>query len=298
MNNTPVNNTPLNNNSNSFYEQLSKMIDEPIDDDIKECCISRQPLIEHAFTMDCGHTFNYIPLYTEICKQKFIYKTYTQYIGRNNRNYAIQCPYCRHFQQKILPYYSELNLALHYGVNTTNKDYYCPTLTARDSVCKYKGVTFSESTVCKEATTPDDPHYNPLCPQQVTPCVCLPGTTDVYCVYHYFDKLRIQKLQIKREIQQTKKLEKQAEKQAEKQEALQQKQAEKQEALQQKQEALQQKRNDKHLQKQHEIAQKAANKIKIFEDKNIERIAQGLKPLKMRVVYKCTTNEINTVKIV
>lgn len=274
-------------NNSSFYELLSKMIDEPTDNDVKECCISQCPLDQYAVTMECGHTFNYIPLYTEICKQKFIYKTYvyTPHIKKilstftnNIYNYYIQCPYCRHVQTTVLPYYPELNLQLHYGVNTINKDYYTNIYnTPINGIFKHRGIVFAKYTVCKDATTPESPCYNPVCTQKLNYCACMPGTTDAYCIYHYFDKIRIQKIQLKQDKERLK-LEKQT--------------------------ALKQKRDDKLLQKKLDTAQKTADKIKKFEDKNIERTAQGLKPLKMRV-YKNTINnpeptinEINTVKII
>lgn len=79
--------------------------------------------------MNCGHVFNYDSLYTEICKQKFEFKTYTidsishadlKFLRSNQFDYFIKCPYCRKVQTDLLPYYENLPFPKKYGVNTTD----------------------------------------------------------------------------------------------------------------------------------------------------------------------------------
>ena len=95
-----------------FYKTLQDSLkDSEIQEDT-ECLISKTPLADHSVHMDCGHTFNYIPLYNEIITQKFRLSNYA------NNKYVLQCPYCRTSHSTLLPYYPELNLSLVYGVNT------------------------------------------------------------------------------------------------------------------------------------------------------------------------------------
>ena len=96
------------------------------------CLISGTILEKHFVILDCNHKFNYIPLYKEICIQKYDFKTYNIsqldmknkiLIYENNKDYFIKCPYCRNIQFNILPYVEELNLEKKYGINTLDISY-------------------------------------------------------------------------------------------------------------------------------------------------------------------------------
>jgi hypothetical protein len=117
-----------------FFAELQKSLLED-DSEGKEdgesvltCQISGLPLTENHFKMNCGHIFNYASLYTEICKQKFEFKTYTmdslsttdvRLFRTLGVDYFIKCPYCRRIQTNLLPYYENLPFPKKYGVNTT-----------------------------------------------------------------------------------------------------------------------------------------------------------------------------------
>lgn len=121
-----------------FYQSLYKSLDydsseetDNVNSDNKKkmCEITGNVLCDRYVTMECGHTFNYDALYTEICKQKFEFRSYTadvlsksnlQKIRDNKNDYYIKCPYCRNVQFELLPYYDDLPFAKKYGVNTND----------------------------------------------------------------------------------------------------------------------------------------------------------------------------------
>ena len=80
----------------NFYKLLNSDSNK-IENDI--CLISRQPLDNTKTTLVCGHTFNYINIYKEICNQKT-----NNSFRKNLRKNQLQCPYCRVVQDKVLPY--------------------------------------------------------------------------------------------------------------------------------------------------------------------------------------------------
>ena len=65
----------------------------------KYCFISHAELVEPIITLECKHSFNYIPLFTEIKRQKE-----KDYDSRSLKVNQIKCPYCRQIQNKLLPY--------------------------------------------------------------------------------------------------------------------------------------------------------------------------------------------------
>lgn len=72
----------------------------------QRCLISNQILNDNAVTLICKHSFNYIPLFKEVLKQK-------QKINRLEiqklKKFQIKCPYCRNIQGNILPYNNNYN---------------------------------------------------------------------------------------------------------------------------------------------------------------------------------------------
>jgi hypothetical protein len=112
----------------NFYDALFKSLDNnDTDDEENVCQITGLPLINNYVTLECNHKFNYNALYTEVCRQKFVFKTY-DFISLSNvdkhrfkdskLDYFIKCPYCRCIQFTLLPYYEELGLEKKYGVNS------------------------------------------------------------------------------------------------------------------------------------------------------------------------------------
>lgn len=77
-----------------------------------ECYITRECLTENYIKLNCGHTFNYIPLFNEVKSQKFNKSSYNITKLKINQ---LQCPYCRVIHNNILPKISNTEKA--FGVN-------------------------------------------------------------------------------------------------------------------------------------------------------------------------------------
>lgn len=73
-----------------FYSQLNDETEETIDEE-KKCMISHLPLTYNSILLPCNHSFNYMPLYNELCEN-------------NIRDGKLICPYCRAVSWKLIPY--------------------------------------------------------------------------------------------------------------------------------------------------------------------------------------------------
>ena len=100
-----------------FFKELYKSLDEEETQDLNKkddyamdtvlCLITNQPLENHYVKMNCGHKFNYVPLYKYLInyKQKFnSMESSKQKLDINE----IRCPYCRFRQSELLPYYNDI----------------------------------------------------------------------------------------------------------------------------------------------------------------------------------------------
>jgi len=122
-----------------FYDELYKSLGNNTKDcnnenieKVELCQISGFPLIENNITLECKHKYNYDTLYKEICKQKYIFRTYNleslskpdfQRFIEAKVDYYIRCPYCRHVQFTILPYYENSGCEKRYGINSLVKEH-------------------------------------------------------------------------------------------------------------------------------------------------------------------------------
>jgi hypothetical protein len=101
-----------------FFAELYKSLDE--DDNLNEesnlCLITDKPLTDKYVQLQCGHKFNYGPLFLDIKnhKQKF---NHLEGGATQLKINEIRCPYCRHKHEGILPYYPELGFPKINGVN-------------------------------------------------------------------------------------------------------------------------------------------------------------------------------------
>ena len=224
----------------NFYESLYKSLDDETDDEDNVCQITGIPLDDKAITLECKHKFNYHALYTEICKQRFTFKTYEffkltikeqHFVSDANKDYFIKCPYCRNIQFTILPYYEELGLDKKYGVNSLDtslpeKIAYTHRYKPKPHIVYSQKMSFScygvlfEPNKCCSHTDLND--INSICIN--TFCSTIPNTSLSYCKLHYRYGLGKHKMSEK------------------------------------------QKQMDEHK--------------KLLDDKNAERLASGLKPLK------------------
>lgn len=147
----------------NFYEELYKSLDETEEDNSDNLCqITGQPLTDRFVTMECNHKFNYSSLYTEICKQKFVFQTYkfsslsdSDQIKFKDakREYFIKCPYCRSIQFTLLPYYDDMGLDKRYGINSLEKTASDSQFIINPNSSNYTfisyGYTFSNGACCK-----------------------------------------------------------------------------------------------------------------------------------------------------
>ena len=115
-----------------FYSELHKMIeDESYDqnkwsDDKELCLITNDVLTENYVKLECGHTFNYLPLYKDILNHKKKFNFMESLIETLNDK-QIRCPYCRTKQNSLLPFVEMTGVKKIYGVNSnemeTNNNY-------------------------------------------------------------------------------------------------------------------------------------------------------------------------------
>jgi hypothetical protein len=201
-----------------FYSSLYSSLDYDSDKDkeIEEkeqlCEITGSKLTNNFVTLECNHKFNYDALYTEICKQKFTFQSYThdvlskkdiQKIRDSKLDYYIKCPYCRHVQFTLLPYYEDLPFQKKYGVNTNDPDYrviktaslnpnYLP---SNYNFCVY-GYQFSKGTCCKMnlINGKSVPCYNLYTTSVVAP----DGSTKEFCTNHVRAEVKAFKLEVKK----------------------------------------------------------------------------------------------------
>jgi hypothetical protein len=147
-----------------FYEELYKSLDEPDQDTDSDniCQITGQQLTDKFVTLECNHKFNYIALYTEICKQKFVFQTYkfsslTELdqikLKDAKKDYFIKCPYCRSIQFTLLPCYENMVLDKRYGINSFEKIKDDSQFIINPNIGNYTfisyGYTFSNGNCCK-----------------------------------------------------------------------------------------------------------------------------------------------------
>jgi hypothetical protein len=102
----------------NFYEELNKSMNN---NDIIEnfCLITNNPLENNHVTLECGHSFNYLPLCYQIFSQKFGLSNFKD-IKQINIRENIECPYCRQVQPKLISYLPEENFKLAYGIHSND----------------------------------------------------------------------------------------------------------------------------------------------------------------------------------
>jgi|LakMenEpi03Aug12_release.lakeMendotaPanAssembly.Ray.scaffolds.fasta_scaffold07967_20 hypothetical protein len=107
-----------------FYEELYKSLDieetnEKTEEDNNLCLITNQILVENFVQLNCGHKFNYSPLFLDIKNHR---QKFNGMEGSSSKLAIdeIRCPYCRTKQKGVLPYYEDLGFPKINGVNIIN----------------------------------------------------------------------------------------------------------------------------------------------------------------------------------
>lgn len=140
-----------------FFSELYKSLDEEEDMNDNVCLITNAPLSDNFVQLQCGHKFNYLPLYKDIYNHKKNFNYLESTSGKLGKN-EIRCPYCRKKQNEVLPYYENMGVNKVVGVNEvhveetkSNKKTYYP-----NHSCSFmmKIGTDSEEVQCSGFGTP------------------------------------------------------------------------------------------------------------------------------------------------
>jgi hypothetical protein len=104
-----------------FYEELYKSLDieeliEKTEEDKNLCLITNCQLVENFVQLNCGHKFNYAPLFLDLKNHR---QKFNGLEGSSSKLAIdeIRCPYCRTKQKGVLPYYEDLGFPKINGVN-------------------------------------------------------------------------------------------------------------------------------------------------------------------------------------
>ena len=124
-----------------FYKALNEA-DDLSNENI--CMITHLPLTLNSVTLPCKHSFNYMPLYTELS------------IHHNYRN--IRCPYCRTEFDKFIPFIPLPNVKRVIGVNSPEKkcmpapscEYMFKNGTNKGKFCSMNGMETESGIFCKK----------------------------------------------------------------------------------------------------------------------------------------------------
>ena len=158
----------------NFYEELYKSLD--IEDDKNEieqvCLITNLPLTNFHVSLECGHKFNYEPLYNDILNHKSKFNNMERCMLKA---LEIRCPYCRKIQKKMLPYYQELGFKKIHGVNYIDE---LKQIQETHYNCKW------ETGICCFEIF--DPSQNIVLPCNNTHVVLVEPTGKTYCNHHKY----------------------------------------------------------------------------------------------------------------
>ena len=190
----------------NFYEELYKSLDDvivdtPIQADISidsqnttndynnVCLISNLPLTDNFVTLECKHKFNYMPLYNDLVNHKKKYNTMER---KTLKCTEIRCPYCRNIQNKLLPYYDDIEISKVHGVNHINESTLIMTQFDNVSCKSYIAGNCSHVYLCNDGTTMP-------CTNSMVTLLC----DKYYCANHkYFGKMAMLKeLKIKEKLE-------------------------------------------------------------------------------------------------
>jgi len=113
-----------------FYKLLED--DTPLDyEDTNKCLITYAPLNATSVTLQCNHSFNYLPLYKYVVNSKLKFNNMEYQALKQNQ---IKCPFCRSVQNELLPHPPpKVRAKLIHGINIIE---YSP---IKNGVCNYEG---------------------------------------------------------------------------------------------------------------------------------------------------------------
>jgi hypothetical protein len=98
-----------------FYKLLQDESEVDYNDSGK-CLITHEPLNDTAVTLECNHSFNYLPLYKYVLKSKS--SKFNNMEKKCIKSTQLKCPFCRNIQNALLPTPPDgVNAPLVHGVN-------------------------------------------------------------------------------------------------------------------------------------------------------------------------------------
>lgn len=109
-------NIPLKEKSNMsklFYSMLKEETEMEYDDSGK-CLITHEPLDSNHIKLNCGHEFNYLPLFKYLVNFK---KLFNRDEHKRLTSQQVICPYCRTIQNSLIPYIEIPGVKKVHGVN-------------------------------------------------------------------------------------------------------------------------------------------------------------------------------------
>jgi hypothetical protein len=141
----------------NFYDELNKLDDDiSVNEDDDICLLSHMHLDKNHIKLKCNHSFNFEPLFKEVCKQK-CGKSINLEIDKVKYN-QIKCPYCRKIHDHLLPNIKiNSNISFIYGVNIPSKycmsfhkcDYVLKTGKNKGKSCDSYGYYYNDNCYCK-----------------------------------------------------------------------------------------------------------------------------------------------------
>lgn len=118
-----------------FYSELNKTSNIlNSEEDMKSeetCLITNEKLTSKYVTLNCGHTFNYYPLYKDLLNHKLKFNAMETYNSMLKYN-EFRCPYCRAKYYGLMPYYEDMGIPKMPGINCIDYD------NSKDIRCNYQ----------------------------------------------------------------------------------------------------------------------------------------------------------------
>lgn len=114
-----------------FYALLNNTDTDDEAENENICLLTHIPLDKNSIKLQCNHSFNFMPLYKEVLKQKIKSST-THYNTDKLLFHQIKCPYCRQKHNELLPHIRlNKNISFISGVN--GPEYLC----MKSKTCTY-----------------------------------------------------------------------------------------------------------------------------------------------------------------
>lgn len=101
---------------NNNHEILDNNNNNNNNDDDDYCLITNMPLVNNFVELQCGHKFNYGPLFKDVLNHKRKFNN-MEHIKTKLKQNQIRCPYCRNIQDELLPYYENFGYSKEHGIN-------------------------------------------------------------------------------------------------------------------------------------------------------------------------------------